>query len=161
MNLSAMFKKMHDLSFLAPGMVDIGKDLISTDFPTCNSTQIYQCYNRVARFLLQHHIILNIILDIYGVETEFRALHISHLDNETLFSPRVENGQLLVCAASDYVWQPREQHLFRSTPSYKSGNGLLRELHGLFQERDATDRLYFFFHSFAQTIPQTRIKKRP
>lgn len=52
-NFSAAFEREHDVSFLAARMADVVKDIISSDFLTDNSPQIYQHYIRVAKFLFR------------------------------------------------------------------------------------------------------------
>lgn len=102
-NLSAALEKEHGVSFLTARMVDTVKDMVSSELLTSNSPQIYQCYIKVAKFLLQPHNILNIVENTDGEETDSRTLGIPHIDGGTLSSSWTRKRLLLARAVSEYA----------------------------------------------------------
>lgn len=124
--------------FLTSQMVDIVENMISSDFLSSNSPQAYQRCIQGARFVLQHPNILNTIEDNNGEQTGSRTLDISRYDNGTLFAAWIKEVSLLHSVVSRFVRDPKERSPFHAPPSYKSNRDYLRELHGLYQERDRT-----------------------
>lgn len=64
----------------------------------------------MAMLLLHRPKTSNIIENIAGEETCSRGLGILCLHDETFLSPRTEKGPLLLCASSEYVYDPMKRH---------------------------------------------------
>lgn len=83
------------------------------------------------------------------------TLGTSHLDSRTLFSSWAEEELLFVCAGSEYVRIEMQNPLFHALSFKKSGRSLLRYLHGMFLERDTTNRPFCF--AFLCTAPSRNV----
>lgn len=125
---SAAFEEEHGLSFLAARMLDIVKDMASSDFLSSNSLQTGQRCILVTKFLFQRSNILNISENIYGEERGSRTPGTSNRDDGALLLSWIEKEPLLVRAANQYVWNPVKNNPFQASFFYESGRGLLREL---------------------------------
>lgn len=107
MEFSAAYGKEHGAFYLAAQKLNTVHEMVLSHFLTGNSSQAYQRYIRIAKFLLHRYIILKIIEEIDGKEKKIRFLGILRLHDGTLTLWQADEGLLLVCVRSDYAQDMR------------------------------------------------------
>lgn len=126
LNFSATFLKEHGMSFLDVRMMGTVHDMLSYCFLTSKSHQSYYSYIRVAKLLQKKPTILDMIEETEEERMAARTPGFSRHEESALFTSWTEEALLLVCVASDYLWNPTKHFPTHDLSSCNSGKYLLR-----------------------------------
>lgn len=129
-----------------------------SNFQTGGSHQVCQRYIWVAKFLLHHLNILNIVKNFEEKKTGSRTLSIQHLDDRTMFPSSWKEGPHLAQALITLVQKPIMHQLSHAPFIYISGaEQVLSARYPVFTKNATLTAALPFLHCSLQPLPQTRL----